>query len=121
MPDPETTYTSAQIDERLRQLPGWYYELGSIQRVYETDGWPTTLMLVNAIGFCAEAADHHPDLTVSYRRVTVALSTHSAKGITDKDFELARRFDDVALWRHKTCERAGYETNHRGLLPASKQ
>ena len=99
MPDPETTYTPAQIDEQLQQLPGWYYEDGSIQRVYDTDGWPTTLMLVGAIGFCAEAADHHPDLTVSWGRVTVALSTHSAKGITDKDFELARKFDDVALWR----------------------
>ncbi len=46
-----------------------------------------------------EAADHHPDLTVSWGRVTVALSTHSAKGITEKDFELARQCDEVALWR----------------------
>lgn len=99
MPDKETTYSHAQIEERLQRLPGWFYEGESIQRVYETDGWPTTLMLVNAIGFCAEAADHHPDLTVSWGRVTVALSTHSAKGITDKDFELARMFENVALWR----------------------
>jgi len=99
VPDSETPYTPAQIDERLRQLPGWWYEGGAIRRVYDTDGWPTTLMLVNAIGFCAEAADHHPDLTVSWGRVTVALSTHSAKGITDKDFELARKCDEVALWR----------------------
>ena len=97
MPDSETPYTPAQIDERLRQLPEWYYEGGSIQRVY--DGWPTMLMLVNAIGFCAEAADHHPDLTVSWGRVTVALSTHSAQGITETDFELARKCDEVALWR----------------------
>ena len=102
MPDEEMTYSHAQIEERLQQLPGWYYERESIQRVYETDGWPSTLMLVNAIGFCAEAADHHPDLTVKYRSVTVVLSTHSAKGITDKDFELARKFDDVALWRPAT-------------------
>jgi pterin-4a-carbinolamine dehydratase len=102
MPDEETTYSAVQIEERLRQLPGWYYEGESIQRVYETDGWPTTLILVNAIGFCAEAADHHPDLTVSWGRVTVALSTHSAKGITGKDFELARKFEEVALWRPAT-------------------
>ena len=99
MPNDEPTYSPAEIDERLRQLPGWHYESGSIQRVYETGGWPITLMLVNAIGFCAEAADHHPDLTVSWSRVTVALSTHSARGITDKDFELARKCDEVALWR----------------------
>ncbi len=102
MPDTETTYSRAQIEERLQQLPGWYYEGDTIRRVYETDGWPTTVMLVNALGFCAEAADHHPDLTVSWGRVTVALSTHSAKGITDKDFELARKCDDVALWRPAT-------------------
>jgi 4a-hydroxytetrahydrobiopterin dehydratase len=56
-------------------------------------------MLVNAIGYMAEAAYHHPDLTVTYARVTVKLSTHSAGGITDKDFELARRIEDLALWR----------------------
>ena len=71
----------------------------AIRRIYETDGWPVTLMLVNALGFAAEAADHHPDLTVSYRRVAVALSTHSAGGITGKDFELAKKFDEIALWR----------------------
>jgi len=99
MPDNETTYSRAQIEEELQRLPGWYYEGDAIRRVYETGGWPVTLMLVNAIGFCAEAADHHPDLTVSWGRVTVALSTHSAKGITGKDFELARKFEEVALWR----------------------
>ena len=99
MADNETTYSDAQIKERLRQLPGWYYENESIRCIYETDGWPTTLMLVNAIGFCAEAADHHPNLTVAWGHVTVALSTHSAKGVTDKDFELAQKCDEVALWR----------------------
>ena len=95
----EPAYTDAQIGERLAALPGWSHQDQAIRRVYETDGWPTTLMLVNALGFVAEAADHHPDLTVSYRRVAVALSTHSAGGITGKDFELARAFDEVALWR----------------------
>ena len=95
----ETPYSESQIDERLGALPGWRYEDKAIRRVYETDGWPITLMLVNAIGFAAEAADHHPDLSVSYRRVGVALSTHSAGGITAKDFDLARKFDEIAFWR----------------------
>ena len=60
-------------------------------RFYETDGWPTTLMAVNAIGFLCEAADHHPDLTVSWGKLTVRLNTHTAGGVTDKDLELARR------------------------------
>ena len=99
MASKEPTYDDAQITERLAELPGWYYEDGWIRRQYKTDGWPTTLMLVNAIAFCAEAAYHHPDLAVTWARVTVKLSTHSAGGITDKDFSLARRIEDVALWR----------------------
>ena len=60
----EPTYDEPQIGERLRELPGWYFEDGWIRRVYKTDGWPTTLMLVNAIGYLSEAAYHHPDLSV---------------------------------------------------------
>ena len=68
-------------------------------RDFTTDGWPTTLMLVNAIGFVAEAADHHPDLAVSWGKVQVKLWTHSAGGITASDIELARLIEQTALWR----------------------
>jgi 4a-hydroxytetrahydrobiopterin dehydratase len=95
----ELTYDESQIAEKLSALPGWYYEDGWIRRQYKTDGWPTTLMLVNAIGFIAEAAYHHPDLSVTWAKVWVKLQTHSAGGVTDKDFELARRIEDVMLWR----------------------
>jgi 4a-hydroxytetrahydrobiopterin dehydratase len=99
MPDKEKSYDEAQIAARLRDLSGWYYESGSIRRVYKTDGWPITLMLVNAIGYAAEAADHHPDLDVTWGRLVVKLSTHSAGGVTDKDFALARKIDEIALCR----------------------
>ena len=99
MASKDTPYTEAQITEQLGTLQGWSRSDNAIRRTYETDGWPTTLMLVNALGFIAEAADHHPDLAVSYRRVTVTLSTHSAGGVSAKDFELAEKFDEVALWR----------------------
>jgi len=95
----DTTYTDAQIEEKLKQFPGWWYEDGWIRRTYKTDGWPTTLMLVTAIGYLAEAAYHHPDLSVTGGRVSVKLQNPAAKGITDKDFELARKIEDVALWR----------------------
>jgi 4a-hydroxytetrahydrobiopterin dehydratase len=95
----EPTYDEAQIAQKLRDLPGWFYEDKWIRRVYKTDGWPTTLMLVNTIGYLAESAYHHPDLSVTWGRVTVKLSTHSAGGITDKDFSLARKIEEVALWR----------------------
>jgi 4a-hydroxytetrahydrobiopterin dehydratase len=93
------TYSEEQIRERLQKLPGWYYEEGWIRRLFKTDGWPTTLMLVNAIGYVAEAAYHHPDLSVSWAKVVVKLKTHSENGITDKDFELARKIEEVVLWR----------------------
>jgi len=95
----ETALTESQIAEKLKALPGWRYDSGALRRRYQTDGWPTTLMLVNAVGFYAEAADHHPDLGVHWGSVDVALNTHSAGGITDKDFELAALFEQAALWR----------------------
>jgi 4a-hydroxytetrahydrobiopterin dehydratase len=100
----EPTYDEGQIAEKLKELPGWYLEDGWIRRVYKTDGWPTTLMLVNSIGYLSEAAYHHPDLSVTWGRITVKLSTHSAGGITDKDFSLARKIEDVVLWRPKEGE-----------------
>jgi pterin-4a-carbinolamine dehydratase len=56
-------------------------------------------MLVNQIAFLSEAAWHHPDLSVTFAKVTVKLMTHSENGITDKDFDLAKKIDEVALWR----------------------
>ena len=97
---PSTTKLSpAEIAAQLKSLPSWRLEGGAIVRDYTTDGWPTTLMLVNAIGFFAEAADHHPDLVVSWGKVQVKLSTHSAGGVTASDLELARLIEQTALFR----------------------
>ena len=95
----ERVYSEQEASRALGGLESWRAEGGAISRTYETDGWATTLMLVNAIGFVAEAADHHPDLEVSWAKVAVRLSTHSAGGITDKDFSLAQRIEEVVLWR----------------------
>ena len=96
---PSTKLSPSEIDERLKNLPGWHLQDGAIVREYPTDGWPTTLMLVNAIGFFAEAADHHPDLAVSWGTVRVKLWTHSAGGVTASDVELATLIEQTALWR----------------------
>lgn len=89
------------VRDKLDQagLSEWYIENGWIRRKYMTDGWPSTLMLVNAVGFACEAAWHHADMEVTWGRVTVKLKTHSHRGLTDLDIELARRIEDVALWR----------------------
>ena len=56
-------------------------------------------MLTNAIGYLCEAAYHHADLAITYAKLWVKLQTHSAGGITDKDFALAKKIEEVALWR----------------------
>ena len=98
----ERVYSEQEASRALGELSSWRAERGAISRTYETEGWGTTLMLVNAIGFVAEAADHHPDLEVSWAKVVVRLSTHSAGGITDKDIALAREIERLALWRPDT-------------------
>lgn len=93
-------YSEEEVEQRLaEELPDWYLEGGWIRRYYRTDGWPATLMLINTIGYLAEAAYHHPDLTVSWAKLWVKLQTHSAGGITDKDFELAKKIEEVIQWQ----------------------
>lgn len=81
------------------ELPAWRLEDGWIRRTYRTHNWKSTLMVINTVGHLAEAAFHHPDITASYAWVEVRLRTHSAKGVTDKDFELARKIEAVVGWQ----------------------
>jgi 4a-hydroxytetrahydrobiopterin dehydratase len=96
----EEIYTDQEIQIRLKdELPHWYLENGWIRRRYKTSGWKSTLMVVNTVGHLAESAFHHPDLNVSYAFVIVKLMNHAAKGITNKDFELARKIEDIVMWQ----------------------
>ncbi|HSV58839.1 MAG TPA: 4a-hydroxytetrahydrobiopterin dehydratase [Variovorax sp.] len=93
-------FTPEEITARLAdELPKWYFEDGWIRRKFKTSGWKGTLMVVNTVGHLAEAAWHHPDLTVSYAFVIVKLVNHAAKGVTEKDFELAKKIEDVLMWQ----------------------
>lgn len=84
------------IESRLTQLKSWAVEGNALVRTYTFPGFPDAIAFLTRLAFDAEAADHHPDLTISYRRVRVAWSTHSAGGITDKDFNGAQQADAVA-------------------------
>ena len=96
----DDVYSEAEVEARLKeQLPSWTLQEGWLRRKYKTSGWKGTLMVVNTIGHLAEAAWHHPDLTVSYAFVNVKLMNHAAKGITNKDFALARKIEDVVMWQ----------------------
>jgi 4a-hydroxytetrahydrobiopterin dehydratase len=99
MPDRESVLADDVVLARLEELPHWRLEGGWIRRTYKTGGWKGTLMVINTIGHLAEAAWHHPDLTASYAWVEVRLMTHSAKGLTDKDFALARKIEEVVMWQ----------------------
>ena len=95
------TYTDDEVKLKLTEpgLEHWTLEKDWIRRKYMTDGWPQTLMAVNAIGFLCEAAWHHADLTVSWGKLWVKLTTHDSGGITDKDFELAKEIEKIVLYR----------------------
>ena len=93
-------YSESEIVTRLsEELPHWRYENGWIRRKYRTNSWKGTLMVINAVGHLAEAAWHHPDITASYAWLEVRLVTHDAKGVTDKDFALAKKIEEVVAWR----------------------
>ncbi len=96
----DRVYSETEVNAYLQQhLPQWKLADGSITRTYRTHSWKGTLMVINTVGHLAEAAWHHPDIVASYASVQVKLNTHSAGGITDKDFVLAAKIDDVVLWR----------------------
>ena len=95
----EKTYSTEEIEQYLKvNLQHWYFENGWIRRKFKTSGWKGTLMVINTIGHLSEAAWHHPDISASYGFVIVKLQNHAAKGITDKDFALAKKIEDVVQW-----------------------
>ncbi len=89
LPDPT-------IEHELAALPGWRREAGEIVRTFDRGNFVGSIGFVNAIAAAANAADHHPDLLISWNEVTVRLSSHDAGGITERDFELARTIDGLA-------------------------
>ena len=80
------TLNSEAIRERLSGLPGWELADKAITRTFKFGDFPEAIAYVVRLGFAAEAADHHPDIDIRYKRVTLTYSTHSEGGLTDKDF-----------------------------------
>ena len=85
-----------QISEALAALSGWSRAGDAITRTFDCGDFMGAVDFVNAIAPLAEALNHHPDVTIRWREVTLKLSTHSAGGLTAADFELARRIDEIA-------------------------
>jgi pterin-4a-carbinolamine dehydratase len=96
----DRTYTAAETQAKLAEtLPAWQYTAGKLNRTYPCNGWRASTLLFNAIAHLAEAAWHHPEVEVAWNGVTVNLMTHSANGITDKDFVLAKHIEQWATWQ----------------------
>ncbi|HET7219041.1 MAG TPA: 4a-hydroxytetrahydrobiopterin dehydratase [Vicinamibacterales bacterium] len=90
------TITGAEAAERLKQLSGWTLEGQAIRRQFTFDGFRQAIAFVVRLGFEAEEVDHHPDILINYKRVTLTFTTHSEGGLTGKDFAGAARATEIA-------------------------
>lgn len=88
--------TPAEIKSALQTLPAWRKTGSTIARTFEFADFVSAIKFVNAVARAAEKANHHPDIDIRWNKVTLALSTHDAGGLTAKDFTLAARFDALA-------------------------
>ncbi len=84
-----------QLEENLKVVIGWAIKDEKLTKTYEFKSYLQGLVFATALGYRAEKMDHHPDITVSYRKVTVAVNTHDVGGISHLDFELAREADGL--------------------------
>jgi 4a-hydroxytetrahydrobiopterin dehydratase len=82
--------TEAQLADQLAAVPGWSRQGDQISRQVTRTDFGDALRYVNAVGYLAERAGHHPDIAIAWNTVTLTLSTHSAGGLTAADFALAR-------------------------------
>jgi len=85
-----------EIEEALAGMPGWSRQGEAIVREHDCGNFAGSVALVNRLAPVAEEMNHHPDLAISWDKVTITITTHSQGGLTASDFELARRIDDLA-------------------------
>jgi len=88
--------TKDQVDSRLQSLSGWQRSGDEISKEFKFADFKQAISFVNRVADAANAADHHPDITINYNRVTTTLSTHSEGGVTDKDMDMASKIDAAA-------------------------
>lgn len=86
-----------QVRASLPLVPEWRRRGAVISRTWTLEDFPAALAFVLQVGRLAEAAQHHPDIDIRWNQVTLALTTHDAGGLTARDFELARRCDELSL------------------------
>lgn len=85
-----------QVDELLRQVPGWEAHDGEISKTYRFKDYYQTIAFVNAIAWVSHREDHHPDLEVGYNACRVRYSTHAVGGLSENDFICAAKVEALA-------------------------
>jgi 4a-hydroxytetrahydrobiopterin dehydratase len=95
MDDGMATLTPEQVATELAATPGWQISDGQLTRTVTRKDFRDALLFVNAVGFLAERANHHPDVLIAWNAVTLNLMTHSAGGLTGNDFALARQINEL--------------------------
>lgn len=88
-----TVLTTEQVQAELDALPDWRLVDGQIMKTVTREDFADALRYVNAVGYLAERANHHPDIAISWNKVTLTLVSHSAGGLTSNDFALARQLN----------------------------
>lgn len=91
----QTVLTRDEIQTKLKTLKGWVLEGTEIKKVHEAKDFVRAMGFVNSVALLAERQNHHPDIDIRWNKVTLVLSTHSAGGLTDADFTLASRIDEL--------------------------
>lgn len=90
-------YTQEQIQDKLKSFQGWGYVNGMIQKTYSFVDFMKSVEFLNQLSVVAESEHHHPDVMIKYSKVTISYMTHDEDGVTDKDFNMATKTDQIAI------------------------
>ena len=91
-----TVLSEAEVQQALRQLAGWKRNGNAIDRSFQFDNFVKAMEFVNQIAEAAEAVNHHPDILISYNKVTLSLVSHDSGGVTQRDIKMATRINELA-------------------------
>ncbi|HZP25132.1 MAG TPA: 4a-hydroxytetrahydrobiopterin dehydratase [Terriglobales bacterium] len=90
-----TVLSEPEVQQALQQLPGWKQNGKAIERAFQFQNFVKAMEFVNQIAEAAEAINHHPDILISYNKVTLALVSHDSGGVTQRDIKMAGRINEL--------------------------
>jgi len=91
-----TVLSDTEVQQALQQLPGWKKNHSSIERLFHFGSFVQAMEFVNQIAEAAEAVNHHPDILISYNKVTLTLISHDSGGVTQRDLKMAARINELS-------------------------